>query len=98
MNALFHVIRVQECHFLFQHVRRDDYELCKSTTLFNSALQAIWNDAIVVGSHENHVVARLGISTLTNHQAFIGTVIGKDLSEIAVSVDLVKGAAKIARL
>jgi hypothetical protein len=72
--------------------------LCESPTLFNSSLQAIWDDAIVVRGHENHVIARLGISTLTHHQVFIGTVISKDLGEIAVSVDLVKRAAKVARL
>jgi len=66
--------------------------------LFHSALQALWNDSIVVCSHEHHVVARLGILTLTHHEAFVGTVISKDLGEVAVIIDFVKGAAKVPRL
>src|ERR1700730_17656087 len=96
MKGPLHVIRVQKCHFLFQYVGGDDYELCESPAFCNPALKAIWNNAVIVCSHENHVVAGLGIATLTNHQAFISTVISKDLREIAVCVDLVKGAAKVA--
>jgi hypothetical protein len=98
MKGPLHVIRVQGCHFLFQHVGRDDYVLCEGPTFCDSALQTLRDDAVIVCSHENHVIAGLGIATLTHHQALIGTVISKDLCEIAVSVDLVKGAAEVAGL
>src|SRR3954452_17449547 len=89
---------VNKCHLLFQHVRRDDDELCESPAFCNPALKAVRNNTIIVCSHENHIIAGLGVPTLTHHQALIGTVISEDLCEIAVSVDLVKGAPEVAGL
>ena len=47
---------------------------------------------------QTHVVGRFGISALTHHQAFVGTVIRKDLCEIAIVINLVESTTKISSL
>jgi len=86
MNRPFHVLRVQERHFLFQHIGRDDNKLCERPALLNSVLQALRNHAIVVCGYEDHVIAGLGIASLAHYQLFIGAVIREDLEPSYVRI------------
>ena len=66
--------------------------------LCNSTLETLRNHAVLVGGHENHIVAGLGVPTLAYQQAFVVFVISKDLREINLGGDLVKGRTKPAVL